>query len=227
MSPTPLLRVHNLQKIYHAGSVAVHAVRGVELTIPEGAFVAIMGASGSGKSTLMNLLAFLDTPTSGTYEFDGMNITTFDEAYRAALRNSTIGFVFQQYHLLPRTTALDNVRLPLLYAGLSRRAQRTRAAAMLTKVGLADRSAHKPNELSGGQQQRVSIARALVNDPKVLFCDEPTGNLDSVTAHEIMNILAGLHREGRTIVMVTHEDDIARYAERIVHMKDGELVQEI
>lgn len=223
MTATPFIHVENLRKTYMAGDVAVHALRGVDVSIAEGSFVAIMGASGSGKSTLMNLLAFLDAPTGGTYEFSGMNITSFDEDYLAALRNSTIGFVFQQYHLLPRTNALDNVRLPLMYAGMPRRTQRERAYAMLKKVGLDDRWAHKPNELSGGQQQRVSIARALVNDPKVLFCDEPTGNLDSKTAHEIMEMLSVLHREGRTIVMVTHEDDIARYAERIIHMKDGKL----
>lgn len=223
MAATALIHVENLRKTYMAGDVAVHALRGVDVTIAEGSFVAIMGASGSGKSTLMNLLAFLDAPTSGTYEFAGMNITSFDEDYLAELRNATIGFIFQQYHLLPRTNALDNVRLPLMYAGVPRRTQRERAYAMLQKVGLDNRWAHNPNELSGGQQQRVSIARALVNDPKVLFCDEPTGNLDSQTAHEIMEILSTLHHEGRTIVMVTHEDDIAKYAEHIIHMKDGKL----
>lgn len=220
----PLIQIQNLQKIYKSGSVVVPAVRGVDLTINEGEFVAMMGPSGSGKSTLMNLLAFLDAPTSGTYTFAGQDITNFDSDYLAALRNATIGFVFQQFHLLARTTAIDNVRLPLLYAGVKRAEQIERATAALKKVGLEDRMHHKPNELSGGQQQRVSIARALVHEPKVLFCDEPTGNLDSKSSYEIMEILTNLHNEGKTIIMVTHEPDIAKYAERTIHMKDGKII---
>jgi putative ABC transport system ATP-binding protein len=224
-TPGPaLIEVRNLKKTYWNGAVAVRAVRGVNLDIREGEFVALMGQSGSRKSTLMNLLAFLDAPSSGQYRFAGQNTTGFDAAYRAVLRNQLIGFVFQQFFLLPRTSSVDNVRLPLLYNGVSRREQTRRAVAMLEKVGLGDRLEHRPNELSGGQQQRVSIARALVNDPKVLFCDEPTGNLDSETSAEIMAIFNALHREGKTIVMVTHEDDIAAHAERIIRMKDGKIL---
>ncbi|PIW37357.1 MAG: macrolide ABC transporter ATP-binding protein [Candidatus Kerfeldbacteria bacterium CG15_BIG_FIL_POST_REV_8_21_14_020_45_12] len=220
----PLIKVQHLKKTYWNGSVAIPAVKGVNLSINEGEFVALMGPSGSGKSTLMNLLAFLDAPTSGSYSFAGVNIDEFDERYLAELRNATIGFVFQQFYLLPRTSALDNVRLPLRYAGVSRKEQISRATSVLERVGLEHRLSHYSNELSGGQQQRVSIARALVNDPKVLFCDEPTGNLDSKTADEIMDILKGLHKEGRTIIMVTHEEDIARSAKRTIHMKDGEII---
>lgn len=220
-----LIKVHRLKKIYNTGGdVGIAAVRDVDLTIAEGDFVALMGPSGSGKSTLMNLLAFLDAPTSGEYEFAGMNIATFDADYRAELRNNLIGFVFQQFHLLPRTTALENVRLPLVYAKVRRSEQIERAYEMLKRVGLAERIYHRPNELSGGQQQRVSIARALINNPKVIFCDEPTGNLDSRTSIEIMEIIKTLHAEGRTIIMVTHESNIAQYAARILHMKDGQIL---
>lgn len=221
---SPLIEVAGLTKVYGEDDLEVAAVRGVDVTIQQGEFVAIMGPSGSGKSTFMNLLAFLDAPTSGTYLFGGRNIVSFDEAYRAELRNATIGFVFQQFHLLPRTSAIDNVRLPLLYAGVSRAEQLERAIAALIRLGLEDRLYHKPNELSGGQQQRVSIARALVNNPVLLFCDEPTGNLDTRTSKEIMEIFTSLHREGRTIIMVTHEEDIAAYAQRIIRMKDGQIV---
>lgn len=217
----PLIEVKNLKKVYATGDILVEAVKDVSLTISAGEFIVLMGPSGSGKSTLMNLLALLDAPTSGRYQFSGQNIQSFDEDYRAVLRNNLIGFVFQQFHLLPRTSALDNVRLPLVYAGQSRLRQRQKAFAMLKKVGLSERANHKPNELSGGQQQRVSIARALVNDPKIIFCDEPTGNLDSKTSKEIMDLLKTLHLEGRTIIMVTHEHDIAAYAEKILQMKDG------
>ncbi len=221
---SPLIEVRGLTKVYGSDGLEVSAVCGVDVTIQPGEFVAIMGPSGSGKSTLMNLLAFLDAPTSGTYLFGGQNIVSFDEEYRAQLRNATIGFVFQQFHLLPRTSAIDNVRLPLLYAGVPRAAQIERATLALTRLGLSDRLYHKPNELSGGQQQRVSIARALVNNPLLLFCDEPTGNLDTRTSQEIMDIFTSLHHEGRTIIMVTHEEDIAAYAQRMIHMKDGQIV---
>lgn len=220
----PIIEVQNLKKTYWNGDVEIPAVRSVDLTVEKGDFLAIMGHSGSGKSTLMNLLAFLDVPTSGTYKFGGESIENFDEDYLADLRNATIGFVFQQFHLLPRTSALDNVRLPLQYAGISKQEQIERAVEALKVVGLADRMDHKPNELSGGQQQRVSIARALVNNPMLIFCDEPTGNLDSVTSHEIMEMLTALHDEGKTIIMVTHEDDVAAYAQKIIRMKDGVMV---
>lgn len=219
-----LIQVTNLTKTYWNGEVPIHALRGVDLTVRQGDFLAIMGPSGSGKSTLMSLLAFLDVPTSGQYKFSGTDITSFDENYLADLRNATIGFVFQQFHLLPRTDALENVRLPMLYAGVRKSEQITWATAALKKVGLANRMDHTPSELSGGQQQRVSIARALVNHPTILFCDEPTGNLDTPTAHEIMRILKDLHEEGKTIIMVTHEDEIAAHAERTVHMKDGKII---
>lgn len=219
-----LIQVNNLTKTYWNGEVPIHALRGVDLTVRQGDFLAIMGPSGSGKSTLMSLLAFLDVPTSGQYEFSGNDITSFDENYLAELRNATIGFVFQQFHLLPRTDALENVRLPMLYAGIKKSEQVKRATAALKKVGLANRMEHTPSELSGGQQQRVSIARALVNNPTILFCDEPTGNLDTPTAHEIMRIIGELHKEGKTIIMVTHEDEIAAHAERTVHMKDGKII---
>jgi putative ABC transport system ATP-binding protein len=219
-----LIDIQQLHKTYGSGLVAVPAIRDINLQIREGEFVAFMGPSGSGKSTLMNILAFLDGPTSGTYCFAGKDITTFDDDYLAALRNATIGFVFQQFHLLPRTTAFDNVRLPLMYAGVSKHEQRRRAYEALKTVGLVDRMYHKPNELSGGQQQRVSIARALVNEPKMLFCDEPTGNLDSKTATEVMGILKKLHTGGKTIIIVTHAAEVAGYAERTINIKDGHIV---
>ena len=222
----PIIRVHNLKKTFWNGDVAIRAVRGVDLEIDEGEFVAIMGPSGSGKSTFMNMLAFLDEPSGGKYQFGGYNIDTFTEDYLAELRNATIGFVFQQFHLLPRTTATDNVRLPLMYAGTKKKEQILLAEEALHRVGLGDRMDHKPNELSGGQQQRVSIARALVNDPKLIFCDEPTGNLDSKTTDEIMAILSKLHADGKTIIMVTHENEVSQYADRIIYMKDGYIDRE-
>lgn len=221
---SPLIELTHIKKSYDLGAVTVHALRDISLSIKEGEFVALMGPSGSGKSTLMNILAFLDSPTSGQYRFAGNNIESFDDDYLAVLRNTVIGFVFQQFHLLPRTAAIDNVCLPMQYAGVSKREQKQRAIDALKKVGLGERMHHKPNELSGGQQQRVSIARALVNNPKVLFCDEPTGNLDSKTSIEVMQILQGLHKEGKTIIMVTHESDIAKFAQRTIHIKDGEIV---
>lgn len=225
ISKPPLIQVTDLTRIYWNGKIAVPAVRGVNLIVEPGEFLALMGPSGSGKSTFMNLLAFLDAPDSGRYQFSGVDITDFDEDYRAKLRNAVIGFVFQQFHLLPRTTAVQNVMLPLWYAGVHKSEAEQRAIAMLIKVGLGERLYHMPNELSGGQQQRVSIARALVNNPKVLFCDEPTGNLDSKTSVEIMGLFTELHQEGKTIIMVTHEEDVAEYAEKIIHMRDGEILK--
>lgn len=219
----PLIEVRKLTKTYWNGEVAIPAVRGVDVTIEHGEFVALMGHSGSGKSTLMNMLAFLDSPTSGSYKFAGEDITTFEDDYLAQLRNATIGFVFQQFYLLPRTSALDNVRLPLMYAGVKKAEQKQRAYEALEKVGLKDRIYHKPNELSGGQQQRVSIARALATNPMLLFADEPTGNLDSKTSIEILEIFQTLHKEGKTIIMVTHEPEIADGASRKIYMKDGNI----
>jgi putative ABC transport system ATP-binding protein len=221
----PLIEAKKLTKTYWNGEVAIPAVRGVNVQIEYGEFVAMMGHSGSGKSTLMNMLAFLDSPTSGSYTFAGEDIATFDSDYLAQLRNATIGFVFQQFYLLPRTSALDNVRLPLMYAGIKKAEQKERAYAALEKVGLAERIYHKPNELSGGQQQRVSIARALATDPMLLFADEPTGNLDSKTSVEILEIFQTLHEEGKTIIMVTHEPEIAAGASRKIHMKDGNITK--
>jgi putative ABC transport system ATP-binding protein len=222
----PIIRLEKFAKTYVTGDVEVHAVRGVSLAVEPGDFVAVMGASGSGKSTLMNTIGCLDRPTSGTYWLDGVNVGGLDRDELAGLRNHRIGFVFQGFNLLPRTSALENVELPLLYgrAGLSRRAQRARAQQALDRVGLGDRADHHPNQLSGGQQQRVAIARALVNEPKVLLADEPTGNLDTHTSIEIMGIFQDLNRKGMTVVMVTHELDIARYARRTIVMRDGRIV---
>lgn len=219
-----VIKVVDLVKTYWNGAVAIPALQGINLAVDDGEFLALMGPSGSGKSTLMNLLAFLDAPTSGEYWFAGTNITQFDDNYLATLRNSVLGFVFQQFHLLPRTTALDNVALPLLYVGIRKKIAREQAFMMLQKVGLEDRIYHRPNELSGGQQQRVSIARALVNNPTVLFCDEPTGNLDSKTSEEIMELISQLHQEGKTVIMVTHSDEVAQYADRTILMRDGKIV---
>ncbi len=222
----PLIALEELTKTYRMGEVEVHALRGVSLTIAEGEFVAIMGPSGSGKSTLMNILGCLDRPTSGRYLLDGRDVSGLSRDELAEVRNRTIGFVFQSFNLLSRTSALENVELPLLYAGLHTAERRTRAAAALARVGLAGRAHHHPNQLSGGQQQRVAIARALVNPPRVILADEPTGNLDSRTSVEVMALFQELGRAGITVVLVTHEPDIAEFASRIVEVKDGRILSD-
>jgi len=213
----------NLQREYDMGGEVVRALRGVDVTIRKNEFVAVMGPSGSGKSTLMNLIGCLDSPTGGEYWLNGHRVSELGDDALARIRNKEIGFVFQTFNLLPRATALHNVELPLVYAGLGSKARRRQAAEALGRVGLSDRMQHRPNELSGGQRQRVAIARALVNQPSILLADEPTGNLDSTTSEEILALFEGLHREGQTIVLVTHEHDIAEYALRQVHLKDGRV----
>lgn len=204
----------------------VHALDGVSLFIGQGEFVAITGPSGSGKSTLMNILGCLDRPTSGSYQLDGAEVATLNDDQLALTRNKKIGFVFQNFNLLPRISALHNIALPLVYAGIDEKERLSRSLTVLTKVGLAERRSHRPNELSGGQRQRIAIARALVNDPAILIADEPTGNLDTKSSLEIMDIFCDLHKQGRTIIMVTHEPDIAAYAERVVHVRDGRILND-
>jgi putative ABC transport system ATP-binding protein len=224
----PIIKLENFSKTYHTGEVDVPAVKGVSLEILPGEFVAIMGASGSGKSTLMNTIGCLDRPTGGKYWLDGVDIGQLNRDELADLRNEKLGFVFQGFNLLSRTSAIENIELPLLYCrpGIARRTQKERALSTLTMVGLEDRGSHHPNQLSGGQQQRVAIARALVNRPKVLLADEPTGNLDTHTSIEILGIFQDLNRQGMTVVMVTHELDIARYCRRTIVMRDGRIVRD-
>jgi putative ABC transport system ATP-binding protein len=224
---SPLLALEDVTKVYHMGDIDVHALRGVSLVVEEGEFVAIMGASGSGKSTLMNIIGCLDHPTTGRYWLAGEEVSTLDRNALAEKRNRTLGFVFQNFNLLARTSAIENVELPLLYAGLHTRLRHEHARAALTRVGLGDRMHHHPNQMSGGQQQRVAIARALVANPKVILADEPTGNLDSVTSVEVMAIFQELCDSGITVVLVTHEPDIARYAARVVVMRDGKVQRDV
>ncbi len=222
----PLVLVREVTKVYRTGDVEVQALRGVSLSIAEGDCVAIMGASGSGKSTLMNILGCLDRPTSGTYLLAGREVSGLSARDLAEVRNRTIGFVFQGFNLLARTSALENVELPLLYSGASGRERRARAAEALEKVGLAERMRHHPNQMSGGQQQRVAIARALVTRPRLILADEPTGNLDSRTSIEVMALFQELGRSGMTVVVVTHEPDIAAYAQRVIVVRDGRILSD-
>lgn len=223
-----MIQVHELARTYQMGDIQVHALRGVSFNIQQGEFVAIMGPSGSGKSTLMNLLGCLDTPTAGRYVLDGVPVEQLNKDQLAAVRNRKIGFVFQQFNLLPRNTALENVELPLIYQGELRREERTvRAEKALTAVGLQERMDHRPRELSGGQQQRVAIARALATEPALLLADEPTGNLDSRASEEIMRLFSDLNAEGITIVLVTHEQDIADHARRVLTVRDGLLASDV
>jgi putative ABC transport system ATP-binding protein len=222
-----LIRLRNLTKHYTVGVEKIRALDGVDLDIGNNEYVAIMGSSGSGKSTLMNILGCLDRPTSGTYELDGQLVSSMGAARLARVRNERIGFVFQSFELLSRATAARNVELPLIYSPGGWWSRRTRARAALTTVGLADRMRHRPNQLSGGQKQRVAIARALVNRPAILLADEPTGNLDSVTSEEILALFDKLHADGQTIIMVTHEADVARHARRLIRMKDGKVLSDL
>lgn len=216
-----IIETHNISKIYIMGSTEVRALQSVSITIERGEYVAFMGPSGSGKSTLMNIVGCLDTPTGGTYMLNNQLVSDMTENELAEVRNKEIGFVFQTFNLLPRATALENVALPLIYAGYGKSDREEMAHTALENVGLGDRWHHRPNELSGGQRQRVAIARALVNNPSIILADEPTGNLDSKTSYDIMNLFQELHDKGNTIIMVTHEDDIAHYAHRIIRLRDG------
>ncbi|GAA4444330.1 ABC transporter ATP-binding protein [Pontibacter saemangeumensis] len=216
-----LIETHDISKIYRMGAETIHALKSVSIKIEKGEYVAFMGPSGSGKSTFMNIIGCLDTPTGGTYILNGNDVSNMSDNELAEVRNKEIGFVFQTFNLLPRQSSLDNVALPLIYAGFSKSARQEKAQRALESVGLGDRGKHKPNELSGGQRQRVAIARALINSPSIILADEPTGNLDSKTSYEIMELFEDLHAKGNTIIMVTHEEDIAKYAHRIVRMRDG------
>ncbi|MDX2063494.1 MAG: ABC transporter ATP-binding protein [Bacteroidia bacterium] len=222
-SNEPLISLRGITKIYHMGSETIYALREITLDLQRNEYTAFMGPSGSGKSTLMNIFGCLDSPTSGDYLLNGTNVSRMSDSELAFVRNKEIGFVFQTFNLLPRLTALDNVALPLIYAGYSKRERYDRAKQALVNVGLGERLQHKPNELSGGQRQRVAVARALVNDPSIILADEPTGNLDTKTSYEIMALFDELHSRGNTIILVTHEEDIARYARRIVRLRDGRI----
>jgi len=222
----PVIVLRRIVKTYQMGDVEVTALRGVSMTVERGDFVAIMGASGSGKSTLMNIVGCLDIPSRGQFLIDGIDVRTLDAAALSHIRNRKIGFVFQSFNLIPRTTASMNVELPMLYANVSARERRTRAAAALELVGVADRSRHFPNEMSGGQQQRVALARAIVTDPALVLADEPTGNLDTATSREVMLMFSELNKGGRTVILITHENDIAAYAKRVVRLRDGLIIDD-
>ncbi|MEM0576539.1 ABC transporter ATP-binding protein [Flavobacterium polysaccharolyticum] len=217
----PLIKITNIKRNFSLGNETVYVLKGIDLEINKGEYVALMGPSGSGKSTLMNLLGCLDTPTSGNYILNGKDVSKMRDDELAEIRNKEIGFVFQTFNLLPRTTALDNVALPMIYAGYSKSDRVARATDVLKQVNLADRMDHQPNQLSGGQRQRVAIARALVNKPSIILADEPTGNLDSKTSVEIMKLFGDIHAQGNTVILVTHEEDIAAYAHRVIRLRDG------
>lgn len=218
-----IIDIQGIGKTYRIGAVEVNALDKVDLKIDKGEYVALMGPSGSGKSTLMNILGCLDTPTRGTYNLNGINVSRRTDNELAEVRNKEIGFIFQTFNLLSRNTALENVALPLVYSGIDKKARTEKAKKALENVGLGDRMEHKPNELSGGQRQRVAIARALVNNPSIILADEPTGNLDTKTSHEIMDLIEDIHRQGNTVIIVTHEEDIARRAHRVVRLRDGNI----
>jgi putative ABC transport system ATP-binding protein len=222
-----IIKTENISRMYQMGTETIHALRSISIEIKRGEYVAFMGPSGSGKSTLMNIVGCLDTPTSGTYILNGNDVSNMADNELATVRNKEIGFVFQTFNLLPRSSSLENVALPLIYAGYGKSEREERAMEALNSVGLGTRAQHKPNELSGGQRQRVAIARALVNDPSIILADEPTGNLDTKTSYEIMGLFEALHAKGNTIIMVTHEDDIAHYAHRIVRLRDGLIESDI
>jgi putative ABC transport system ATP-binding protein len=224
--PREVILVRRVVKTYSLGEIEVHALRGVSMAVDRGDFLAIMGASGSGKSTLMNIIGCLDLPTSGRYMLDGVDVRGMSEDELADVRNRKIGFVFQSFNLIPRTSALANVELPMVYAGMPKKRRRQRAEWALARVGLADRMQHLPSELSGGQQQRVAVARAIATNPAMILADEPTGNLDSAATREVMDVFSQLNAEGRTVVLITHEDEVAAHAKRIVRLRDGEVIDD-